>query len=305
MSIRTPLAARSLLLKRTVAWGLSMTLICPPMGGLLGAAQAQSMPSQSGTATQNAKMVPAAPGPMQPAYGADSVLLFPFTNNVKDPSADGTAAQVLDALKMRIGTTGAYQAVTYTKFLAPIQRALNDNVLQDADVAGPFDSEKAGKIAAQVQTNDYLVGEIDSVTTDQKTRKVSIEVTAMLRNSKTRNAIKTVAFTGTGAALSNSESPDVITQRAVDDVASQLAAAIYPENHRTIIVPASQRGHSKAGQTVLLAILTGALAFAVFHNSGGGGGGNSITNGGGGGTGSGGGSGPTGPGGPPAPPSPP
>lgn len=304
MSIRTPQAARSLLLKRTVAWGLSMTLICPPMGGLLGAAQAQSTPSESGTVTQSAKAVPHAPGPVQPAYGADSVLLFPFTNSTKDPNGDAVAAKVLDALKLRIATTGAYQAITYTKFLAPVQRALNDSVLQDADLAGPFDSEKAGKIAKQVQTDDYLVGEVDSITTDPQSQKVSIEVTATLRNTKTGSSIKTVAFTGTGTALSNSDSPDVITQRAVNDVASQLAAAIYPENHRPIVVPASQRGHSKAGQAVLLAVLTGVLAFAVFHNSGGGGGGSSITTGGGGGTGTGGGGGGGIPG-PPAPPSPP
>lgn len=302
MLTRIPRAARRPLAKRAVAWGLTLALICLPMGGLLTAAQAQSPNIPANNPTVNG---PALPPPLpvsEPAYGANSILLFPFTDNTNNPAAAGLAGQVADALKLRISLVGSYTVLNYSKFLAPIQRAVDDGVLQPTDLAGPFDPQKAGKLAAQIQTNDYLTGAIESYTADAAARRVTIEVSANLRNTRTGNSLRTLAFTGTGIAFSNADTMDVVTQRAVNIVASKLASAIYPGRAAPMVVPASERGHSKAGQVLLVSLLTGALLYAILHNSSNNGSSNNSTTtggAGGGGTGSGGGSNP---GGPPAPP---
>ncbi len=266
MSPRIRLPRRPLA-KRAVAWGLTLSLLCPPLGGLLGAAQAQA---PNGPATNPTVNGPALPPPLpveEPAYGARSILLFPFADNSNNPAAAGLAGQVVDALKLRLGLVGSYEVVSYSKFLAPVQRAVDDNVLQQSDLAGPFDPQKAGRIAAQVQTNDYLTGAIESVSIDPATRRVSIEVSANLRSTRTGNSLRTLAFTGTGVAVSNADTLDAVTQRAVNAAASRLAAAIYPGKAAPSVVPSSARGRSHAGPVFLAALLTGVLLFAILHNS--------------------------------------
>lgn len=302
MSTRTPRSGRALFLKRVSAWGLTITMLCPPVTGLLTVVHAQAPVAPVDNPTQIGPAVPPPIPVSDPAYGADSILLFPFENNTKDAANDVLTGQVSDALKLRITTTGAYEVTTYSKFLAPVQRAVDDNVLASSDLTGPFDPQKAGRIATQVQTNDYLTGAVESYSADPTTRKVTIEVSADLRSTKTGNSIRSLAFTGTGLPFSNSDTMDVITQRAVNAVASKLASAIYPYRNRPIVVPSSERGHSKAGQTLLLALLTGALAYAILHNSSSGGGGGGSTSGGVGSGGSGSGGTSSGPGSPPSPP---
>jgi hypothetical protein len=272
---RPPYAVRASLTKRAVAWGLTLTMLCPPVSGLLSSACAQAPVQPSNNPTQNGPALPPPLPVVEPTYGATSLLLFPFVNDTNNPSADALAGQVADALKLRIGLVGSYQVTSYTKFLAPVQRAYNESpqVLTDNDIAGPFDPQKAGKIAAQVQTNDYLTGSIESFSVDPTTKKVTIEVSANLRDTRTGNTLRTLAFTGTGIPFSNDDTLDAVTQRAVNAVASKIAAAIYPDKPQSMVVASSARGHSRGGEVFLLTLLTGALLYAVLHSGGGGGGG--------------------------------
>ena len=292
--------------KRVLAWGLTVSMLCPPVGGLLSAAQAQSPVQPANNPTVNG---PALPPPLPtdtPIYGANSILLFPFGNDTNSPSADAVAARVADAVKLRLSTVGDYKVTSYSKFLAPVQRALDDNVLSQADITGPFDAQKGGRIASQFQTNEYLTGAVESFTADPNTRRVTIEVSADLRSTQTGNSVRSLAFTGTGVPVTNSDSLDAVTQRAVNAVASKIASAINAGAPRVAMaLPASQRGHNNAGQIFLLTVLAGALVYAVLHNSnntnGSNNGGTTTTGGGGtGGGGTGGGIPPV-----PAPPSPP
>lgn len=283
--------------QRALACALAAAMLCPPLAGLLPTVQAQAPVASPDAPT--AALPPPLPVEM-PVAGQNSLLLFPFVNNTQQPSNDAIATQVADALRFRLDSVGVYKVTTYSKFLAPVQRAVQDGVLADADTGGPYtDATTAGKIATQVSTNVYVIGAVESFKADPATRKVSLEVSADLRDTRTNNSIRTLAFTGSSAPFSNTDTLNEVTQRAIGSVASKLAAAI-DGNRKPMVMPASQRGNNKGAQTFLLALLGGALLYAVLHNSGGGGGNNngSTTTGTGTGTTGGG----TVTGGPPAPP---
>jgi hypothetical protein len=254
---------------RAVACGLAAAMLCPPLSGLLPAAHAQSPVPDPNSPTV---IGPALPPPLPvelPEMGQSSLLLFPFVNNTQQPSGDAIASQVADALRFRLDSVGAFKVTTYSKFLAPVQRAVQDGVLADADTAGPYaDATTAGKIAMEVDTNVYLIGAVESFKADPATRKVTLEVSANLRNTQTNNSIRTLAFTGAAAPVSNADTLDAVTQRAIGTVASKLAAAING-NRKPMVMPASQRGSHKGEQAFLLTILGGALIYAVLHNSNG------------------------------------
>lgn len=271
-------------LKQAIALGLSAAMLCPPATSLVAAAYAQGVPPSASAPT-----------------GIRSVLLFPFTNNA-GASADSLAARLTDAVKLRINTVGSYSATAFTTFLPPVQRAIDDNVLPKEALTPPFDSSaKAGPIAQQVETDGYLIGSIESYSTDAASKKVTIEVSATLYNTANNTATKTLAFTGSAAPISTGEDESAVTQAAIDDAAGKIVNGLGTSTttQRPVVMASSQRGSNKTGQTALLVILGAALVYAVFHNSGsgGGGGGSSATTG---STSSGGGGGPTGP---PAPPS--
>lgn len=258
--------------KRSLACGLAAAMLCPPVSGLLPGAQAQNpqRDPNSPTVIGPAPLPPSLPAEM-PVPGQSSLLLFPFVNNTAPPqtAGDAVSAQVADALRFRLNSVGVYKVTGYTKFLAPVQRAVQDGVLADADTGGPYaDATTAGKIAMQVATNVYLIGSLESFKADPTSRKVTLEVSADLRDTRTNNSIRTLAFTGTAAPVSNADTLDAVTQRAVGSVASKLAAAING-NRQPMVMPASQRGNRKGAQTFLLALLGGALVYAVLHNSNG------------------------------------
>lgn len=255
---------------RAVACGLAAAMLCPPLSSLLPSAQAQSPVRDPNSPTV---IGPAMPPPLpveMPVEGQSSLLLFPFVNNTTPPLDGSVAAQVTDALRFRLNSVGVFKVTSYSKFLSPVERAVRDgDQLTATDLAGPFsDATTAGKIATQVGTNDYLIGSVESFKADPTTRKVTLEVSADLRDTATGNSVRTLAFTGTALPVSNSDTLDAVTQRAIGSVASKLAAAIDGNRH-AMVMPASQRGNHKGAQAFLLAVLGGALIYAVLHNSNG------------------------------------
>ncbi len=269
---------------RALASALALAMLCLPVGGLVQAAQAA--PNNTGVA----------------GVAASSILLFPFANNTGKPDADYVGPRIDDALRLRLNTVGAFKVTSYTRFLAPVQRAVDDKVLTPDAVAGPFtDAQKAGPVAEQIGTDAYLIGAVELFSSDPMTRKVSVEVSADLRNTATGNSLRTLAFTGTAGPISASDTLENVTQNAINSAASKVAAALNAGRpSQSALLPSSQRGQSNAGQVFLLTVLTGALLYAILHNSsnGNGGGSNSTTvTGSGTGT-----SGSSGSSGPPAPP---
>ena len=272
--------------RRRMAGWLALLMLSGPACGLLTAAQA----------------APAAAS-YDATPGINSILLFPFANNA-GAAAKAIGPQLDDAVRLRLSSVGSYKITSYTKFLAPVQRALADNVLTQDDLTkANSDPQTAGKIANQVSTDSYLIGAIESYTADPTTRKVTVEVSADLRSTQTGASLRTLAFTGAAAPTSNADTLDSVTQAAINSVASRVAASINSGRAEHTVLLNSQRGHSHAGETFLLVVLASALVYAVLHNSsnsnssGGGSTTTTVSGGGGGGGGT--------PSGPPGPPSPP
>ncbi len=269
--------------RRLLSGGLALLMLCSPAGGLLTTARAADVTTYNTSPT------------------VASILLFPFANNAGAPAAT-IGSQLDDAIKLRLNAIGTYKVTSYTKFLPSVQRASVDNVLSQDDLSkASTDPQISGKIAAQVATDDYLTGAVETYTADPVTRRVKMEVSADLRSTQTGAALRTIAFTGEAGPSSAADTLQTVTQDAVNIVAGKIVSSINSGHSEHSLMAASQRGHSSAGQKFLIGVLATSLLIAILSNSHG------SSNSGSGGTTSTGTTGTTGagPGGPPPAPTPP
>ncbi len=243
--------------RRLLSGGLAVLMLCSPAGGLLTTAHAAD------AVTYNT------------SPSVSSILLFPFANNA-GAAAAAVGPQLDDAIKLRLNAIGAYKVTSYTKFLPSVQRASVDNVLSSDDLSkAGADPQVSGKIAAQVATDDYLTGAVETYTADPATRKVKVEVSADLRSTQTGASLRTIAFAGEAGPQSASDTLQTVTQQAVDIVAGKIVASVNSGRPEHSLMAASQRGHSSAGQKFLIGVLATSLLIAILSNSHSGGGSNS------------------------------
>ena len=188
---------RRLRFSRPLALALAVSLLLPT--ALLPAAPASAQASAgSATAGDLAAIriptVPAASGPIH------TILMFPFASKISADApasgfdADTVGARVENAIKMRLNEIGRYKADSFAPTLPQIQRAVEDSGvdgLTETDVAPPYDSASNGrKLADEIATDGYLLGAIQSIETDDKTRTVSLTITATLYNTETGRPVK-------------------------------------------------------------------------------------------------------------------
>lgn len=262
------------LAKRALAFALAAAMLCPP-GGLLVAARAQQAGPVSPETPAPASPAPPAGSsiriPMSPAMAGPihSILLFPFSSNVSAAGASGfnadqVGARVEDAVKMRLNVIGRYKANSFAPSLPQIQRALQEarvEGLSENDLQPPYsDPQRTQKIAAQVGTDGYLIGTIESLRNDSATRNVSLTVTATLYNSATGSAARVLAFTGRGVSYNPSDDADSLLQSAINDVSGQIVSALNGTVAQRVVSSDYARGHHSNNGSILLGIL---LAAAV------------------------------------------
>lgn len=261
--------------RRVLALALAAALFCPP-GGLLVAASAQQAPPVAQEAPAPAAptlpagssiVIPTSPVAVGPIH---SVLLFPFASNLAAGgsasafNADQVGARVEDAVKLRLNVIGRYKANSFSPTLPQVQRALQEarvEGLSEADLVPPYnDAQKTQKIAAQVGTDGYMLGTIESMNAAPGTRNVSLTVTATLYHSENGTVARALAFTGHGVSYNPSDDADALLQSAINDVAGQVVSALNGTLPQHLASPDSARGHRSKGGSILLGIL---LATAV------------------------------------------
>lgn len=235
--------------RRLLSGGLALLMLCSPAGGLLTTAHAADVTTYNSSPT------------------LATILLFPFANNA-GATASPVGPQLDDAVKLRLNAIGAYKVTSYTKFLPSVQRASVDNVLSQDDLAkAGADPQVSGKIAAQVATDNYLTGAVETFTADPATRRVKMEVSADLRSTQTGASLRTIAFTGEAGPASASDTLQTVTQKAVNIVAGKIVSSINSGHSEHSVMAASQRGHSSAGQKFLIGVLASSLLIAILSNS--------------------------------------
>ncbi len=262
-TLRTP--------RRSVAFALAASLLLPP-ALLPAAALAQS--ASSGTAADLAAVripvVPAADGPIR------TILMFPFVSKSADAASGGfdgavVGAQVQNAVKIRLNTIGRYKANSFAPNLPQIQRAVQDSRvagLTEADVVPPYDTSLKGrKLAQQLATDGYLLGEVDSVSVNPQTRTVSVVIDATLYSTLTGRVVKTFAATGRGISFNAADDPAALLQSAVNDAAGHVVAALNADltQGQPVIardLPAKRR-HNKAGEIALGLLVAAAVAIGL------------------------------------------
>jgi hypothetical protein len=258
--------------KRSLALALAVSMLLPSAATLLlpAAAGAEGAATSSDLASIHMPMVPVQAGRIH------TILLFPFTNTMSaSASANGfdgevVGAQVENAIKMRLNVIGRYKADSFSPTLPQMQRAVQDSGvagITETDIAPPYDtSQKGRKLADEIATDGYLLGTIDSITTDTQTRTVSVLVGATLYNTVTGTAVKTMAYTGRGVSYNTTDNPEALLQSAVNDAAGKIVSALNADTSqgRIATVPDVRPTHrSGVGPVVLGVLLAAAIAIGI------------------------------------------
>lgn len=248
----------------------------------------------------SASAAPAASVQAPMAVGAvdiHSILLFPISNQTGSKDNDNAGPLLDDAIRLRLANVAKFRVQRFSRLLPSVQVALDSKDISSQDVAGPFstdqDKERAAKLADRVGSDAYFLGNVESVTTDATTRKVTVVVTGNLYNTQSGETVKSFGVSGNGVPEAATDTATQVLQLAVNDAASQIASSIngIPVMDDRSKQPRAERRKSAAGGAAV-ALIAGAILFAAFHHNGGGSSGS--TTGGGGGT--------TTPPGPPSPP---
>ncbi len=285
-------------LKRVVALALTAAFLLPPGTALLTAARAQdpgpvapaapAPPSAPPTAgTIRIPMAPVEAGPIK------TVLLFPFANamsagqSTSGFNADIVGARVEDAIKLRLNTIGRYQASSFSPTLPQIQRALSEpsatgQGVSENDLVPPYTSgATAQRITEQVGTDGYLLGTIEALSQDPKTRSVNLTISATLYSTVTGGPVKVMAYTGHGVSYNATDDPNMLLQSAINDASGHVVSALNVQagpQKRAAAPVDFKRGHRNNSGSILLGILLAVgIGFAIssthhHHDNGGGGG---------------------------------
>jgi len=225
--------------------------------------------ADSTTAPAAATTPPPAAAPT-PVPGINTIALFQSAN---EAGASGeVAASALDsAVKLRLNASGVYQSTEFSTLLPAVQRALtvdtSDAALSDSDIQQPVTSTtSAQKIAKIMDTQGYLLEEIDQYSEDANSHAVSITVSGTLYNTSTGEAARTFAVTGAASPSSSDEPDSSVMLSAINNAADQISTTLGIGSSASSVVPGTRIGSSGSGSTVILVLLAAALAGVIAHN---------------------------------------
>lgn len=268
--------------RRSVALALALSLLTPALLPAAAGAQGAAPTTSADLSAIHIPVVPVSEGPIQ------TILMFPFANKASDAAgagfdADIVGARVQNAIKIRLNTIGRYKANSFAPNLPQIQRAVQDSGiagLTENDVAPPYDTTVKGRrLAEQLATDGYIIGDIDSISVNPQTRTVSVVIDATLYSTITGQAVKVLAATGRGVSFNAADNPSVLLQRAVNDAAGRVVAALNADQSQgrpRIVQDIRPKHHSNTGAVVLGVLVAAAVAIGLttthhHHNSSGGG----------------------------------
>ena len=283
-----------------VAFALTAAFLLPPGTCLLTAASAQdpgpvapAAPAPP-SATAGTIRIPMAPAQTTPIK---SILLFPFASAI--PAGSSTAgfnaevvgARVEDAIKLRLNTIGRYQASSFSPRLPQIQRALTEpstsgQGVTENDLTPPYtNGATAQRITDQVGNDGYLLGTVEALSQDPKTRNVNLTISATLYNTTTGAPVKVLAYTGHGVSYNASDDPNMLLQSAINDASGHVVSALNAQAApvRKADVPVDfKRGKKNNNGSILLGILLAvgiglAISSGHHHHDNGGGGNTPVT----------------------------
>jgi len=254
----------------------------------ISSAQAQE-PSPSNAAAQT--LVPAG------TVDVHSILLFPISNQSGSKDNDNVGPLLDDAIRLRLANVNKFRVQRFSRLLPSVQVAYSQKDITSTDMQGPFstdqDKDRAAKISARIASDAYFLGNVESVTKDATSQKVTVVVTANLFNTDTGESIRSFGVSGAAVPGTPGDTPAQVLQLAVDNAAAQVASSI---NSIPVVQDTTKKRHAEShrsgGANVVLLLLAGAVVYAATHH------GNSDSSSSSTGTGGGGGNG-----GPPNPPS--
>ena len=267
--------------RRPIALALALSLLTPALLPAAALAQGAAPVTMSDLSAIRMPVVPVSEGPIQ------TILMFPFANKATDAAgagfdADIVGARVENAIKTRLNTIGRYKANSFAPNLPQIQRAVQDSGvagLTETDVAPPYDTAAKGlKLADQLATDGFLIGDVDSISVNPQTRTVSVVVDATLYSTQTGRAIKVLGATGRGVSFNAVDDPAMLLQSAINDAAGHVVAALNADRsqgRQVVVQDVHPKHRSNVGAIALGILVAAAVAIGLttthHHNNSGGG----------------------------------
>jgi hypothetical protein len=201
------------------------------------------------------------------------ILIFPFTNS-SGSANDSLTASIANSVRVKVNDLGYYRSTGYSVLNPSIQRAMNvDNAISVEELTAPTSTpDRADKIAKLVGTPYYLIGNIDSVTTDADTGTVTVVLDGSFYSTRTGMLIKQGQVSGVEAPASKTYDSTEIQNSAVDMATGKLVAALigpqYAAPAPSSSISSSGSGASRVGQAILIG-LAAILALVIINNHGG------------------------------------
>ena len=272
-----------ILRRKPIALALALSLALPALLPAAAGAQGATPATTSDLSAIRMPVVPVSEGPIQ------TILMFPFANKAADATgagfdADIVGARVENAIKIRLNSIGRYKANSFAPNLPQIQRAVQDSGiagLTENDVTPPYDTAAKGlKLANQLATDGYLIGNIDSISINSQTRTVSVVVDATLYSSLTGRAVKVLGATGRGVSFNATDDPAMLLRSAINDAAGHVVAALNADRsqgRQMVVQDVRPKHRSNIGAIALGVLVAAAVAIGLTtthhhsNNSGGGG----------------------------------
>lgn len=165
-----------------------------------------------------------------PAVVKQSLMIFPFDRDVE--SAVGVTEDfgqgIAEYLRTSLAPSKGYSTLLFDKRLAPVMRALGDNVVKNTEVTGPFftDKAKADKLAGLVATDLYVIGSVESYTYDKDKKTAEIMLKADLVIAKSGKVSQEFMVGGSAAQgaqpLDEEELQSIAAGKAVEALAQKI-----------------------------------------------------------------------------------
>jgi len=249
-------------------------------------ATAKAAPAAEKTAPAEAKAAPAAAAtagaaPAEPRLG---LLIFPLESQVEQ-QGNTLGPLVAKGLKDATLRSSAYVGISFNPRHPIMKRAVDESLVKEADLAGPFGVEaeqvtKAVALGRLMEAPRVLVGSIQDFEFNSEKREGQVTITAEIVNTDTgRVDGKVMVATGKSPATMVTGSPEQFALAAAQDAVQQLSSK-FPG----VVIPTADSGQAKPTEKPAKKKSNGGLIAAaalavglIIAASGGGGGGGSST----------------------------
>lgn len=161
-----------------------------------------------------------------------SLMIFPFDRDADSAIAIGEnfGQGIGEYLLSTLSVSKGYSVILFHERLSSVRRAREDNVIKDADIKGPFftDKAKADKLAELLGVDYYIIGSVETYTYDKDKKTAELTLKADLVAAKTGKVSQEFLVGGSAAEgaqpMDEEELQSIAAGKAVEALTQKVLA---------------------------------------------------------------------------------